>query len=335
MFVSFESLDDDDQGIFGYSGDYSERVVDIFDEALDRRDSGGLDNGTYVAILERLVEEERDFIDGHAHLAFAWYDQGKLKKALEASLRGLAVGNRLIPEGFTGRIDWTHLDNRPFLRALHGAALTYAKLHRHHEAVAMMERLLAYNPNDNQGIRYLLGSEYLRVAEMDKAQQLLEAERAYYPPYQYEFALLHLQTGNWISAATALRRGFCANLYIAEILCGNPNPAQLAIWHGSNLDELGCAYDYLAMYGNSWRDTPDFVAFLHWLYNNSRVLAERAAFLSCMEELLWEKNVQHRGNILSRLEAVMEGIDDRLSAELVVERVDHTGQRLFPWRRFL
>lgn len=70
------------------------------------------------------------------------------------------------------------LDNRPFLRALHGVALAHARLRRHRDAAAMMERLLAYNPNDNQGVRYLLGSEYLHLAETDKVPALLEAEAA-------------------------------------------------------------------------------------------------------------------------------------------------------------
>jgi tetratricopeptide (TPR) repeat protein len=166
MPVSFEVLNAD-EGVFRYPSEPFDRVVDALDTAIERRNSGELSAKAYVAALERLVEEEPDFVEGYAHLGSAWYEQGKPKKALEACLRGLTVGNRLIPEGFAGRIEWGHLENRPFLRALHGVALVYARLRRRQEAAAMMERMLAYNPNDNQGVRYLLGSEYLRVGEME------------------------------------------------------------------------------------------------------------------------------------------------------------------------
>ena len=332
--VSFEMLDAE-QGVFRYPSDPFDRVVEAFDAALERRDCGELSDRQYVAELERLVEVAPDFIDGHAHLAFALYDEGKPKKALENCLRGLAVGNRLIPEGFAGRIEWGHLDNRPFLRALHGVALGYVRLRKHRDAAAMMERLLAYNPNDNQGVRYLLGSEYLRLGETDKARALLEAEAAHYPPYHYELALLHQEAGNWVAAATALRRGFCANPYIAETLCGNPDPTPLAIWHGTNFAEPEAAKDYLSAYGDRWRRRPDFVAFLHWLYNHSRVLSERAAFLGCMEELRWDHDFQRRGEILARMEKVLEGIDDRISEEVVVKRSDRHGRSMFPWMHAL
>lgn len=104
MSVSFEMLDAE-HGVFRYPSDPFDRVVEAFDAMLDRRDCGDLGDGQYAAELGRLVEVAPDFIDGHAHLAFALDDQEKPKKALEHCLHGLAVGNRLIPEGFAGRIE--------------------------------------------------------------------------------------------------------------------------------------------------------------------------------------------------------------------------------------
>ena len=53
-----------------------------------------------------------------------------------------------------------------------------------------------------------------------------------YPPYRYEMALLLFRREDHVAAATALRRGFVENGYIAEILCGNPEPPPMGIWHG-------------------------------------------------------------------------------------------------------
>jgi len=169
MQVSFKIFDDK-QGGFDCSGPAYERALEMLDTALDMHQSGEWTDKKYVAELARLVEAEPDVMDGHAHLAFALHEQGKPRKALEQALQALAIGERVIPKGFTGRIEWGYLDNRPFLRAMHGAALCYTSLRKRRDAAAMMEQLLPYNPNDNQGIRYLIGSEYLRSGDLEKAR---------------------------------------------------------------------------------------------------------------------------------------------------------------------
>lgn len=84
--------------------------------------------------------------------------------------------------------------------------------------------MLAYNPNDNQGSRYLLGSEVLRAGNKERAANIFDEYADNYQPYYYELALLHILHKDWVKAATALRHGFSANSYIAEMLCGNFHP---------------------------------------------------------------------------------------------------------------
>ena len=189
-----------------------------------------------------------------------------------------------------------------------------------------MERILAINPNDNQGVRFVLGSEYLRL------DQLFEAEAHAYPPYDYELALLHIRAKNWVAAATSLRRGFGANGYIGEILAGNPDPAPLPLWHGSDLAEPELAKDYVGRCGGLWNRTPYALAFLRWLHNHPRILIERAAILECQGELLWERDVSRRGQIVDRLLAARDGMNDRLSEEIVQQRTDRSGRSVDPWQ---
>lgn len=324
MPARFEQLDAD-VGVFVFPDQPFDGLTAELDRLIDGRERRAIGDKAYAVGLERLILEEPDFIDAHAHLAYAWIEQGKPKKALDASLAGLARANRLIPEGFAGRIEWGHLENRPYLRAMHGAVLGYMRLRRHKDAAALIERMLAYNPNDNQGVRYLLGSELLRAGEPERAKAAVEAECRAYPPYMYELALLHLQAGQWVSAATALRRGFCANPYIAEVLGGTVDPAPLTIWHGSNLAEPATARDYVAAYGALWMRRPDFVAFVRWLFQHSQVMLERSAVLACREELQWEREFKARSAILDRLERMEAALDDKLSKELVVQRADRKG----------
>lgn len=318
-------------GCFVYPAERFDHLIDEFDGLLEAYQSGGLEDKRYIAALDQLIVREPDLIDGHAHLAFACYDQGKPKKALEAALAGLAVGSRLIPEGFNGHIEWICPENRPFLRALQGAVLAYVRLRRHKEAVKLIDKMLAYNPNDNQGMRYLLGSEALRAGDGARAQEIFNDDADSYPPYYYELALTHIINDEWGPAATALRRGFCTNGYIAEILCGNPHPQPLPIWHGSNLAEPDLAGDYIEMYGDLWLHHPDGLAFVRWLFNHSKVMVERAALIECSEGLLWERDFDARQRILNQQRTLLDRIDKRLSAEIIDKRQDRQGREIYPW----
>lgn len=156
MPLTFEVFDAE-SGAFSYPDDCYDGLLAEFDGLLDAHDAGELNDTGYLAALNRLLVEAPDFVDVYAHIASHWHRIGKPKKALDAALLGLSVSNRHIPEGFGGRIEWAHLDNRPYLRAMHVALLSYMRLRRHKEAVTIIELMLARNPADNQGVRFLLG----------------------------------------------------------------------------------------------------------------------------------------------------------------------------------
>ena len=324
--VEFDILED--VGVFR---DADDQVVGELDDALDKRDAGIITPAEYLKTLKALVERCPEFIDGHAHLGTALFEEGKPKLALQAYLYGLEVGERAIPLGFSGRIQWRHLENRPFLRAAHGAVLSRLRLGLHNGALRLMEKMLGWNPNDNQGVRFLVGSQYLRAGETKKAERIFTDEAANYPPYHYEHALLHLKAGDPVSAATRLRLGFLANGYIAEMLSGNPDPATLAIWHGTNLAEPEIARDYLDQFGYLWRRTPGAIAFLRWLHTHPKIMVERAAVLECQEALLWEDDFVRRGTLIDRKVAARARIDDVLSKEIVQSRKDRLGRSVEPW----
>ena len=167
MPLQFEVLDAE-SGAFTYPDEIYNGLLAEFDGLLDAHGSGKITDKPYLTALDRLLTEAPDFVDVYAHIASHWHRQGKPKKALDAALLGLRVSNRLIPDGFAGRIEWGHLDNRPYLRAMHITVLSYMRLRRHKDALTLIELMLARNPNDNQGVRYLLGSEALRAGDYDR-----------------------------------------------------------------------------------------------------------------------------------------------------------------------
>lgn len=106
-------------------------------------------------LLRDLAAEEPRFLDAHAHLGiFALeYSPGL---ALAHYERGVAVGELSLPEGFDGVLPWGWIDNRPFMRCLHGYGLCLWRLGRSEEAVAVFDAMLWLNPGDNQGMRFLI-----------------------------------------------------------------------------------------------------------------------------------------------------------------------------------
>lgn len=134
MAVGFDIWND--EGGFIYPDEPFLELMEVFAALLDQKDTGRVSLRSYLVALEELINRQPDFIDAHAHLGFALLDQGKTRKALDACLRGIAVGEAVIPQEFRGAVKWGYLENRPFLRALHGAVLCQLRLRRHDEARA-------------------------------------------------------------------------------------------------------------------------------------------------------------------------------------------------------
>lgn len=74
-------------------------------------------------LLEGLLEEDPRCIDAYVHLGLIAFDTRGPKAALPFYETAVAVGERALPEGFGGVLPWGLVDNRPFLRALHGLGL--------------------------------------------------------------------------------------------------------------------------------------------------------------------------------------------------------------------
>lgn len=335
MPLEFEATDAE-TGAFGYTEDRYAGLLARLNDIIDSHETGALSDTKYLAGLQELLAQAPDLVDAHAQVAFHWHRQGKPKKALDAALAGLAVADRQVPDGYAGRIEWFDIDNRAYLRLMHAAALGYVRLRRHKDAVALIEQMLSRNPNDNQGVRYLLGSEMLRAWRFGTVEQrhrvvaILEEHADTHPPYWYELGLAYLQQERFVEAATALRRGFAANPYIAEILGGHPQPAPLAIWHDEAATPEAAA-DYVDSYGATWHENITHLPFLRWLFNHPEVMIERASTMACREALLWEGDSGKRDELLSRMDELADRIDGSLSAAIVTQR-ETVGRRLaWPW----
>ncbi len=107
------------------------------------------------SLLVDLLGAEPRCLDAYAHLgAFAHDYCASL--ALPHYEAGVAIGERSLPAGFDGVLPWGWIDNRPFMRCLHGYGLCLWRLGRFAEAETVFTTLLWLNPGDNQGARELV-----------------------------------------------------------------------------------------------------------------------------------------------------------------------------------
>ena len=155
--------------------DTSDEVYELLEEALDLMEE--LKFGSAKARLKSLLKLNPDHMDAIHHLAII--ENRKKNKDSSRNLwkRGVEIGHSVIPEEFKdgiGRIPWSYLENRPFLRCLHGHGFTLNDEGKTKEAFEVFQELLDYDPNDNQGVRDLLMERYLDEDRYSDAVELAE-----------------------------------------------------------------------------------------------------------------------------------------------------------------
>jgi hypothetical protein len=111
--------------------------------------------GAHRRLMSLLAADLR-CLDAHAHLGNFIFDHSP-EKAIRHYEVGVRIGDLSLGESFNGVLHWGHINNRPFLRCMHGYGLSLSRLGRHKEAEEIFTRMLWLNPTDNQGARFLLG----------------------------------------------------------------------------------------------------------------------------------------------------------------------------------
>lgn len=119
----------------------------------DRRDAGDR-VGAYKLLMD-LCEADLRCLDAHAHLGNFAFDR-RPRDAMRHYEAGFRIGALSLGEAFDGVLPWGCIDNRPFLRCMHGFGLCLWRLKRFEEAGRIFDRMLWLNPSDNQGVRFLV-----------------------------------------------------------------------------------------------------------------------------------------------------------------------------------
>ena len=149
-----------------------EDPVDPFEDPIlqsnDLKERGDFD-GAYRILME-LCQTDLRCLDAHAHLGNFAFDT-RPDEAIRHYEIGLRIGELSLGDDFEGVLPWGHVENRPFLRCMHGFGLCLWRMGRFEEAERVFDRMLLLNPSDNQGVRFVIGEVKAREAWKEDRQE--------------------------------------------------------------------------------------------------------------------------------------------------------------------
>ena len=100
-----------------------------------------------VRLLQGLLAIDDRCVDAWGHLGLVAFDTRGPGPARELYETGVAIAERTLPDGFGGVLPWGLVDNRPFLRCLHGLALCAWRQRRWDDAEALFTARVWLDPS--------------------------------------------------------------------------------------------------------------------------------------------------------------------------------------------
>ena len=167
------------------------------------------------------------------------------------------------------RLEWGWLENRPFLRCLHGLALAKYEMGETEDGLKLSLDLLSLTPNDNLGARAMAQEALFKLCRVEEALRIAEKyPDDILPDTVYGRALALFKLGRRREANSALREAIeCLPLVATELLKSKhrmPREARQDVFILGGADQ---AYNYWERSGRFWKESP---AALEWLKETMR-----------------------------------------------------------------
>ncbi len=125
--------------------------------------------GGWTVTIQEIISKNPYHIDAYHHLSMI-YEENELNfEAYLCCREAVRIGLSAIPEDFSWAssiLQWSHLDNRPFLRAYHNLGLWLEKRKEVDEAIIVYGNMLSVCPNDNIGVRYILPKLWIEAGNL-------------------------------------------------------------------------------------------------------------------------------------------------------------------------
>lgn len=117
---------------------------------------------------------------------------------------------------------WRRAGTRPYMRARHGLGLALWRRGDLGDAVDQFVDMLRLNPNDNQGVRYILITILIELGRLDEAAKLLARYDEDTAVWSYSSTLLAFRrNGDTAAARRKLSEALLANAFVPGYLLGD------------------------------------------------------------------------------------------------------------------
>ncbi len=240
-----------DFGLEDANQPYIQESLKLADQAWHAEDSE-----QRIHLAQQALAAWQDCFVAHTILG---EEADELEQALEYFQLGVAAAERVLDfdmfKQHTGSIWEIHL-GKHYLIAMQGVVESLVGLEAYPEAVPLAKKLLKMNPNDHQGIRYILLVVLTRLQRDNETRELLDL----YPmenaaSWPYSRALIEFrQKGENRKARLLLQEAFECNPFIPDYLTGKkPIPAELPEFDsfGDEPEAMNYAHDYYTAWWQS------------------------------------------------------------------------------------
>ena len=237
-----------------------EQAQDIMYDAWDRTDRRGR-----IALAKKALKVSPLCAD--AYVLLAEEEARSPQEALELYRKGVEAGEvALGPEGFeefAGHF-WGFLETRPYMRAREGLAAALRATGDVDAALGQYRAMLELNPNDNQGVRYVLTALLLERGDIEALKVLLKQyEDDGSPHWLYTRALIAFRENgpDDPEAEKLAKEALDSNSHVPGVLSGakRPKPSVSGYITMGGEDE---AAEYVLESGPVWRTTPGAIEWL-------------------------------------------------------------------------
>jgi tetratricopeptide (TPR) repeat protein len=196
------------------------------------------------------------------------------EEALDFYRQGVEAGERAIGDEFEDLVEhfWGVIETRPYMRARAGLADALWTLGERKQAIGHMQEMLRLNPNDNQGMRYILINWLLETAQENEVDELLKRYPGDYSATWLYSQALHLfrRSGAGKQANAQLAEAVKYNSHVPVfLLMRKPFPSQMPGYYSPG-DENE-ALDYVLGARSAWVQTDGALMWLREVVDTSRL----------------------------------------------------------------
>jgi tetratricopeptide (TPR) repeat protein len=193
-----------------------------------------------LKLAKRALRKDPDCVD--ALVVLGGIESDSPRKMIEALQKAVAAGERSLGAHFIQENKghfWGLIETRPYMRALEQLAALSRAEGLNLDAIKQYEKILALNPNDNQGVRDPLLGLYLATDNLQGARKLL---KDYQEDSMANFAwgrvLERFLSADLPGAAAALKIARKGNRFVELYLSGQKGlPKQLPEMYSMGSDE--------------------------------------------------------------------------------------------------